>query len=37
MNNNNKKLFISNESRKKQDNTKSLAELKIIGKKKKIA
>ena len=30
---NNKELFISNESRKRQYNTKSLPELKIIGKK----
>ena len=34
MTNNNKILFISNESRKRQYNTKSLPELKIIGKKK---
>ena len=33
MTNNNKKLFISNESRKRQYNTKSLPELKDIGKK----
>ena len=31
---NNKELFISNESRKRQYNNKSLPELKIIGKKK---
>ena len=30
---NNKILFISNESRKRQYNTKSLPQLKIIGKK----
>ena len=30
---NNKILFISNESRRRQYNTKSLPELKIIGKK----
>ena len=30
---NNKELFISNESRKRQYNTKSLPQLKIIGKK----
>ena len=29
----NKELFISNESRKKEYNTKSLPQLKIIGKK----
>ena len=33
MTNNNKILFISNESRKRQYNTKSLPELKTIGKK----
>ena len=33
MTNNNKKLFISSESRRRQYNTKSLSELKIIGKK----
>ena len=32
-NKNNKELFISNESRKRQYNTKSLPQLKIIGKK----
>ena len=32
-NKNNKELFISNESRKRRYNTKSLPQLKIIGKK----